>query len=120
MPYVLSKLSSTTVYNSYTKAANGLNIVTRHIEIMGGADVTDKNLIMPNGVVTRVSDDELAILQNNKVFQKHVEGGYVKVFKVNPNVDKEADKMPKDNSKQLTPSDYKKNGKKAPNTEKAE
>lgn len=114
MPYVLSKLSNSTTYNQYTKGANGLNIVTKHITIVGGADVTDKNLIMPDGVITKISDEDLATLLNNKVFQNHLVRGYVKYYKVRPNVEKEAQKMTKDNSKQLTPADYTDAGKKEP------
>ena len=117
MPYILSKLSNSTTYNSYAKAVNGMNIVTKHITINGGADVTDKNLVMPEGVLTRVSDEDLAVLKNNKVFQRHLEGGYVKSYTIRPNVEKEATKMTKDKSKQLTPDDYKKTGKKTPKAE---
>ncbi len=117
MPYVLSKLANATCYNVYAKSPSGVNIVTKRILIAGGADVTDKNLIMPEGVVTKIDNDELAILQENKVFQNHLEKGYVRYYKTKPDVDKEAVKLSKDNSKQLTDDDYTDAGKSAPVTE---
>lgn len=118
MPYVLSKLANTQVYTQYAKdVANNINIVKEQVTIKGGADVTTKNLITPDGVVTQVTRDQLEILKANRDFQRHLETGHIKYFEFEPKIDKEVDKMEKDNSKPLTPDDYKKKGKKAPKTE---
>ncbi len=117
MPYVLSRLANATAYNVYTRSPSGVNIVTRRILIAGGADVTNKNFIMPEGVVTKVTDEELSILTNNKVFQEHLKNGYINYYKTSPNIDKEAGKLVKDNSKQLTDDDYKGKGRKSPKLE---
>ena len=116
MPYILSKLANTQIYTKYAKGANNLNLVVAKVEIKGGADVTDKHLVTPEGVITEVTSDELEILKENPDFQKHLERGHVKYFGIKPNIEKNAQKMEKDNSKPLTPSDYEKQGKKAPKT----
>lgn len=118
MPYVLSKLSNTQVYTLYAKGLDNINIPSESVEIKGGADVTDKNLVTPEGVITKVTPEQLDILKANKVFQMHLDGGYVKYFGTAPNIEKHADKMEKDPSRQITKSDYEKKGKKAPKTEK--
>lgn len=120
MAYVLSKLANTQVYTKYVKGINNLNILQSQIEIKGGADVTNKNLVTPEGVTTKVTDDELEILKQNPDFMRHVEKGHIKYFKLNPNVEKEADKLEKDKSAPLTPDDYEKQGKKKPKTSKQE
>ena len=119
MPYILSKLSNSQNYTQYAKGLDGdqINIPIKSVYIKGGADVTNKNLETPEGIVNKVSADDLAFLLENKDFQSHLEKGYVKYYDTEPNVDKEVEKMTKDNSKQLTKSDYTKKGKKAPKTE---
>ncbi len=116
MPYVLSKLSNSQVYTKYAEGQTdtNLNVVVAEVKIDGGADVINKQLVTPQGVVTKVSDNELEILKSNKDFQRHLENGLVKYYNTAPKIEKEADKMEKDKSKQLTAEDYKKAGKKAP------
>lgn len=120
MPYILSKLANSQIYTQYAKGENNLNQIVAKVEIKGGADVTDKQLVTPEGVITKVTSDELEILKANKDFQNHLERGHVKYFGQNPNMEKEAHKMEKDNSKPLTPDDYKKAGRKPPKTEAIE
>lgn len=120
MPYVLSKLANTQIYTQYAKGLGGLSIVVESVEIKGGADVTDKNLVTPEGVTTKITDAQLEILKANKDFQRHLEGGYVKYFGIAPNIEKHVDKMTKDNSRQIIKDDYKKKGKKAPKVENEE
>lgn len=117
MPYILSKLANTQTYTQYVKGMNNMNIPEKRVEVKGGADVTDKNFITPEGVVTKISAGELDVLKANKDFQRHLERGHVKYFGTNPNMGREVPKMEKDNSKPLTPDDYKKQGKKTPKTE---
>ena len=117
MPYVLSKLANTQNYIKYAKGMNNLNIPVQTVVIKGGADVTDKNLVTPEGVITKITSDELEILKSNKDFQRHLEQGHVKYFGTQPNIEKNIDKMEKDKSAPLTPDDYKKKGKKAPKVE---
>ena len=120
MAYVLSKLTNTQVYTKYVKGINNMNIPQKQIEIKGGADIANKNLITPEGVITTVSDDELEILKQNPDFMRHVEKGHIKYYALNPNLEKEAGKLEKDNSAPKTPDDYEKQGKKKPKTSKQE
>ena len=105
MTYILSKLANSQIYTQYAKGTNNLNHAVAQVEIKGGADVTDKNLITPEGVITKVTAEQLDILKANKDFQKHLERGHIKYFGITPDIEKEAPKMEKDNSKPLTPSD---------------
>ena len=117
MPYILSKLANTQVYTQYVKGVNNINTPVKQVKIKGGADVTDKNLVTPTGVLTLVTADELAILKANKEFQKHLERGHINYYNTAPDVEQTAEKLEKDKSKQLTPDDYEKQGKKKPKTE---
>jgi hypothetical protein len=118
MPYILSKLANTQIYTQYVKGtSDNLNIVSAEVEVKGGADVTNSNLITPEGVLTQVSAAQLDILKANKDFQRHLENGIVKYFNTQPNIEKTTKSMSKDKSKQLTKDDYKKANKKAPDTE---
>lgn len=117
MPYILSKLANTQIYTTYAKGVgDNMNIPVKSVEIKGGADVTDKQLVSPEGVITFVSDDDLEVLKSNKDFQRHLDGGYINYFKSQPNIDKQADKMTKDKSRQVKKSDYEKEKKQAPKT----
>lgn len=117
MPYVLSKLANTQVYTLYAKGLDNRNEIVASVTIKGGADVTRKDLTVPDGVLTTVTKDDLEILERNKDFQRHLEGGFVKIFNNEPNVEKQTETMTQDNSRQITKKDYKKKGKKAPKTE---
>lgn len=118
MPYILSRLANSQIYTNYAKGmGDNINIPVESVEIKGGADVTDKNLVTPEGVITKVTNDQLEALKANKGFQQHLEGGYVKYFGTEPNIEKHADKLTQDKSRQIKKSDYEKKGKKAPKTE---
>lgn len=118
MPYILSRLANSQIYTNYAKGVgDNMNIPIESVEIKGGADVTDKNLVTPEGVITKVTNEQLEVLKANKGFQQHLEGGYVKYFGTAPNIEKYADKLTQDNSRQIKKSDYEKKGKKAPKTE---
>lgn len=118
MPYILSRLANSQIYTNYAKGVgDNMNIPVESVEIKGGADVTDKNLVTPEGVITKVTNEQLEVLKANKGFQQHLEGGYVKYFGTEPNIEKHADKLTQDNSRQIKKSDYEKKGKKAPKTE---
>ncbi len=117
MPYILSKLACTQNYTIYAKGVGeNMNIPVKTIKINGGADVTDKNLVIPDGVVTFISDKDLEVLKSNKDFQRHLSGGYINFYKSQPNIEKQAEKMTKDKSRQIKKSDYEKENKQAPKT----
>lgn len=109
MPYVYSTLSTDVCYNDF-KPSNGRepNFVERKVLIRGGANVATKHLVTPKGVMTKVSDEELAFLEKDEVFQLHVKNGHITVSGREANPDKVAGGMTdKDASAPLTPADYK-------------
>lgn len=116
MAYILSKLPNAQCYTQYVKGINNINLPNAQIVINGGADITNKNLVTPQGVVTQITDNELEILKVNLDFQKHLEKGFIKYYKIRPDEEKEASKMERDASAPLTPEYYEKQGKKAPKT----
>ncbi len=117
--YVTSKMAASVNYTIYTKAAQGLNKVQQVITIRGGADVADKmTLVTPEGIVTALSDDEFGKLQDSPIFRRHVERGMIKVSVNERNAEKSSAELTKDTSAQLTPKDYKKQGKRKPKVAK--
>lgn len=77
----------------------------KRIVIKGGANVRNRySLATPTGMVTEVTDDELAYLQKDPGFQYHVAKGFMKVM----NTDKlnVSDLQPKDGCAQLTDEDH--------------
>lgn len=119
--YIISKMAANVNYAIYTKGARGINEVKQVITIRGGADVIDKKtLVTPEGVLTPVTDDEFAKLQDNPIFLRHLERGVLKVCTNERNAEKSSVELTKDDSAQLTPKDYKKQGKKRPKTTRNE
>ncbi len=119
--YIVSKMAANVNYAIYTKGARGINEVKQVITIRGGADVIDKKtLVTPEGVLTPVTDDEFAKLQDNPIFLRHIERGVLKVCTNERNAEKSSVELTKDDSAQLTPKDYKKQGKKRPKTTRNE
>lgn len=112
MPYILSTMSTGVDYALYEKTPSGLTIVKKTISINGGANVMDKHFITPMGVVTKVSDADLELLNANPVFKAHKAAGYIKIQKTNKVETSNMEK--KDGSAQPTAEDFVKKGKKAP------
>lgn len=75
MPKVFSKLSSSQKYTGYQppvdKETTGVNTIQNYVLIHGGANIADKNLHTPMGVMTTITDDEAAFLEQNHVFKIH-------------------------------------------------
>jgi hypothetical protein len=118
MTYIYSTLSTNQLYTKYaTTAGNDMPRVERTVLVKGGANVADKNFITPRGVVTEVTDEELTFLKDNKLFNTHLENGYVSIEERQVNVDKVVDNMkPADESAPLTPESYEVEGKASPVT----
>lgn len=75
------------------------------IRIKGGANVRNKyTLATPTGVVTEVSDEDLALLQKDPAFQNHVAKGFMKVMNTEK-VDV-SDMEKRDRSAQLTDAEH--------------
>lgn len=111
--YIYSTLTQTTSYAFYKKLLdkNDLHEVEREIVIKGGAGVADKNFITPNGVVTKVTDEEHELLKTHPVFQLHVKNGFIIAQKSHSDIDSVVRKMePRDRSAPIRPEDCEKMG----------
>jgi len=107
--YVFSTLSTDTAYTDYADGGGDMPVVKSTITIKGGANVADKNLVTPMGVMTKVSEDQLASLKNNKVFQLHEQNGFIKITEKAYGVEEVVvgeGMAEKDASAPLTPADY--------------
>lgn len=111
MNVVYSTLSTPMGYSVYPEIAKDMNgpvEPTRVIYIKGGAGVANKNLFTPLGVPTQISDADLAILQKDPTFKKHMKNGYVKVEAKERKVEKAIVGMNlRDKSHPKVPGDYK-------------
>ena len=109
MPYVYSTATCSTDYAVYKKTGNrDVAQVERKITIHGGANVATKypNLHTPRGLVTQVSEEDLAILEQDYHFKQHVELGFLSVDKRKIEVEKVIPGMQaKDKSAPRTPDD---------------
>lgn len=81
--YVYSTLSSPVAYET----------TEGPIEVAGGANVAGKHLDTPRGVVTKVTAEQLALLEDNHVFKLHKENGFVTVDSNKEDPDKVASDM---------------------------
>lgn len=77
--YVYSTLSAPQEYTTYHSGAADLPQAVQSVFIAGGANVADKRLVTPRGVVTKVTDEELKALETNEVFKLHKANGFISV-----------------------------------------
>lgn len=107
MPYVYSTLAADTGYAVYVKTNSDLPEVEKIIYIKGKAGVADKHFVTPRGIANQVTDEELAVLEQNPVFKLHKENGYIVVEAKQYDVEKVvADMKGRDVSAPLVPEDY--------------
>lgn len=106
--YIYSTLTSGMTYVTYAQGGADLPIVEHRVNIAGGANVANKHLLTPRGVVTEVSDEDMGHLENNKLFQLHKRNGFILVdsVSVDPEIKVAADMEQKDDSAPITPEDY--------------
>lgn len=81
--YIYSTLSSAVVYR------------TTHgdVKINGGANIPDKHLYTPYGVVTKVTDDQYEGLKAHYLFQMHESNGFVTADSAKEDADEVASNM---------------------------
>lgn len=107
MAYVYSTLSTDQEYRGYREGGD-VKTVKWSVTVKGGANIASKNLITPKGVLTIVSEEELALLNENAQFNRHKERGYIVIEKREEKAEKVAKNMKKkDESAPLTHSDFK-------------
>lgn len=120
MPYVYSTLTCSNIFPVYARKSDPrtLSTIIRKIEILGGHGLKNpKGIDTPQGVVTKVTDEELEILENDISFKMQVDKGFITVDKkkVDP-AKKAADMNPKDGSAPLTPKDFEVSDQSSPET----
>lgn len=108
MPYVYSTMAAPVRYMSYVQAEPGTpRIAVSGVTIAGGVGVASKHLVTPRGVVTEVTDEELAFLEQDEVFKTHLAAGHVTVSKGKTDPEKAAADMEgRDISAPLVPEDF--------------
>lgn len=111
--YVFSTLATDMSYVNWHSPGVGIPPMEgKHVNIQGGAGVAQKGkpgseFWTPLGRVTEVSDDDLALLERNEVFQLHQKNGFITVRAKSIDVEKAvADMNRKDNSSPRTEADY--------------
>lgn len=77
--YVYSTLSSDQIYTQTRPGGGDLPVVERDVFIAGKANIPDRRLITPRGVVTAVTAEELELLRGNEVFKLHEANGFISV-----------------------------------------
>lgn len=86
------------VYNTlandqrYTERGKNRTVVAS-VFIAGKANIPNKHMLTSRGVVTEVTDEQLAILRNNAIFKLHEKNGFITVERRKVNADKVADSM---------------------------
>jgi hypothetical protein len=111
MPYVYSTATCTTSYVLYKEDKDknsGFAEAVKKVTINGGHGVATKHLVTPKGIVTKVSEDDLAFLLADINFQRHMKAGFM-MYEKSKKVDteKKVENMAKgDNSAPLVPKDF--------------
>lgn len=113
--FIFSTISTDVEFNAYVKTANDLPAVAARVVIKGGANVPDKRLVTPAGVLTVVEDETFEWLIKDAAFQKFKKNGFISIrdAKVDPEV-AAADMESRDKSAPMQPGDFKDG--KEPNT----
>lgn len=107
MHHIYSTLTASQVYTQTKPGGGDIPVETGRVYIAGGSNVPDKYMVTPRGVVTSVTDEELAILQENEVFQAHVKNGFISIQTTEKNVEKvTADMEGRDKSAPLIEEDF--------------
>lgn len=107
MHYIYSTLTAPQIYTQTKPGGGDIPVETGRVYIAGGSNVPDKYMVTPLGVATPVSDDELAILQENSVFLAHVKNGFITIRKSEADPEKVASDMEtRDQSAPLVDGDF--------------
>lgn len=107
--YIFSTLSASVAYTKFD--GSDVPRPVGRVVIAGGANVIDKALVTPQGVMTKITAEEYAQIKQDKVFQLHVENGFIKVRSSSSDAEKVAkDMSEKDGSAQLQPTDFPEDG----------
>lgn len=85
------------------------------IMIKGGHGVANKHFETPQGIMTKVADEEAAMLEGHPAFQRMAKAGFYVIEAQKADPEKVASDMEgRDGSAPLVPQDYELKGKKTP------
>jgi len=88
MPYIVSTATNDIAYNLYAKGkANNLNVLKDKVVITGGANRANKFMQTTKCKGTKVTEKQLALLNDHSQFLKHVERGFMRIVKSEPKED---------------------------------
>lgn len=107
--YIYSTLSTDMRYTEYKDPIGGetISVIKHSVQINGRANVADKNFITPRGVMTKVTDEDFAMLSKNQLFELHRKNGYISFEKKQADVNKVIVNMkPRDVCAPITPEFY--------------
>lgn len=113
MPFVYSTLSCAQNYTLWdvSKEVGKPHRAMKTVHIKGGHSIADKKtLVTPIGVVTEVSESDLAALMQVKAFKNHIDAGFIRIEKTAQAPEKVAtsDMAQADASSQLSEQDFSK------------
>lgn len=115
MYYVYSTATCSGTYCEYQENGSAdLAVVKRkpngqkmQVTIRGGHGVKPYNLLTPYGIMTPVSDEDMAWLKENPAFKRHMAAGFITYDKKKVDPAKKAANMSqKDGSAPLTPKEF--------------
>lgn len=107
--YIYSTLATDMKYTEYHEAVQGQKVaVVKHsVVINGKVGVANKQLITPRGAVTKVTDEDFAMLKKNELFNLHEKNGFITHEKKQADIEKVVVNMkPRDVSAPITPAFY--------------
>lgn len=105
---IYSTMSSDVDYEIYNAdlPEGALPQVVRTLRINGKANLATKTFLTPRGAVTRVTLEELELLESHPVFIRQRQNGFLSVENVGTDIDKVvSDMVPRDNAAPLEPGD---------------
>lgn len=106
--YVYSTLTCDNIFAIYSpNTSHDLPVIEKSILIKGGHGVANKNLVTPQGVVTEVNDEDMALLEQDYHFRDQIKHGFIIVEKKLHTPEKIAKDMAlRDGSSPKVPSDF--------------
>lgn len=115
MSYIVSYESASVDFPKYIRTKAGVDI-EGVISIKGGAHVIDKKTLeTPKGVVTEISDKDLAFLKTQYLFNEKIKNGSLEIVESEKKaVEKAKKNRKKDAGAQLTAQDFKDAGQEPP------
>ena len=121
MAHIASTANQDIIICEY-KRSGDRNQILKELKIRGGAGVADsRSLITKEGLVTEVTDKDLEWLKKQPMFIEMCKDGYLKICGYEKAAKNAIADMEKDTgSRQITPEDYTKKGKKTPKSENIE